>query len=208
MIVLTDHAIDAAPCNGYGRCNAAPVWISAVHRGRRVVSFPPTNMGQYFKAVNLDKKEVVCPWCIGGGAKLWEWAANSCGAVFVLLLRKSSQTGGGDFRDPIPQSERVLSVDDSNDPEQSRRSLQDAIGLAVAAEGMPTNLPDNCIAGRWAGDRVVMLGDYDESELWKELPTYRNISKELVETWNKFIELEDHQLRYWSGCSCNTKGGE
>lgn len=200
MIAHTDHTIDTAQSNGYGRCPAVPVWISAVHDGRRVVSFPLIDMGQYFKAVNLDKKEVVCPWCIGGGAKLWEWAANSYGAIFVLLLRQSSQTGGGDFRDPIPQSERFLSVDDSDGPEHSQKSLQDAIGLAVAAEGLPINLPDDCIAGRWAGDRVVLIGDYDESGLWKELPTYRNISQEVVETWNKFIELEDRQLEYRPGC--------
>lgn len=54
-------------------------------------------MGQYFKAVNTDKKEYVCPWCIGGGAKLCEWAANSQGAIFTLLLRKSDEGGGGDF---------------------------------------------------------------------------------------------------------------
>jgi hypothetical protein len=162
------------------------------------------NMGQYFKAANLDKKEVVCPWCIGGGAKLWEWAANSYGAIFVLLLRQSSQTGGGDYRDPIPRSERSVSVDDSDDPEKSRRSLQDAIGLAVAAEGMPTNIPADSIVGRWAGDRVVLVGDYDESELWKELPAYHNISKEVVETWNKFIELDDKRLVYRPDCcSCN-----
>ncbi|MDB5392139.1 MAG: hypothetical protein JWM11_7785 [Planctomycetaceae bacterium] len=49
------------------------------------------NMGQYFAAVNTDKKEFVCPWCIGGGAKLWEWAANPTGAIFTLLLRKSDE---------------------------------------------------------------------------------------------------------------------
>ncbi len=52
-------------------------------------------MVQYFKAVNLDKREVclsVVPtrWCLRGGAKLWEWAASPYGIVFTLLLRKSS----------------------------------------------------------------------------------------------------------------------
>ena len=60
------------------------------------------------------------------------------------------------------------------------------------------------IVGRWAGDRVVLVGDYDESKLWDELPTYRNISKEVVETWNRFIELDDMQLEYRPGCSCST----
>ena len=64
--------------------------------GGRVVSFPTLYIGQYFRAVNKTKKEVVCPWCVGGGAKLWEWAANPIGALFVLLLRRSSGSGGGD----------------------------------------------------------------------------------------------------------------
>lgn len=48
-------------------------------------------MGQYFKLVNLDMQEVVCPWSLGGDAKLWEWAANTQGAVLTLLLRKSDE---------------------------------------------------------------------------------------------------------------------
>ena len=71
MTALTDHTIDTDSCDGYGRCGAVPVWISAVHEGQRVDFFPTTTMGQYFKAANLDKKEVVCPWCMSGGAKLW-----------------------------------------------------------------------------------------------------------------------------------------
>ena len=44
-------------------------------------------MGQYFKAVNLDKREVVCPWCLSGFAKLIEWAVHPWGAIFRVLLR-------------------------------------------------------------------------------------------------------------------------
>lgn len=47
-------------------------------------------MGQYFKAINTKKEEFVCPWCIGGGAKFYEWAANPQGGIFTLLLHKSS----------------------------------------------------------------------------------------------------------------------
>ena len=72
--------------------------------------------------------------------------------------------------------------------------------------GMPINVPADSIVGRWAGDRVVLIGDYDESKLWEELPTYRNISKEVVETWNRFIEMDDMQLEYRPDCSCRMKG--
>jgi hypothetical protein len=50
-------------------------------------------MGQYFRPANVDKKEYVCPRCIGGFAKLYEWAANPQGAIFTMLLRKSSASG-------------------------------------------------------------------------------------------------------------------
>ena len=44
-------------------------------------------MGQYFKLVNLTKREFVRPWDIDGGAKLWEWTANlnQCGVILSLI---------------------------------------------------------------------------------------------------------------------------
>jgi hypothetical protein len=36
------------------------------------------------------------------------------------------------------------------------------------------------------------------------LPTFRNISKQVVEEWNAFIELPDHHLRFRDDCSCST----
>jgi hypothetical protein len=133
-------------------------------------------MGQYFAAINTDKKEFVCPWCIGGGAKLWEWAANPSGAIFTLLLRKSDEGGGGDFYG-------------------YRKGCQ---------EGGPIRCQVSEIAGRWAGDHIALVGDYDGSHLWDDLyerRSFRNISRQLVETWNDFIELEDLKLRY-RPCSC------
>ena len=131
-------------------------------------------MGQYFKAVNTDKKEYVCPWCIGGGAKLWEWAANPEGAILTLLLRKSDEGGGGDFC-----------------------GYHKGCG-----EGGPIHCDLSPVAGRWASDRVMMLGGYDSSELWKELPQYRNISGQLVQEWNEFIGLDNRKLRFDAECSC------
>lgn len=129
-------------------------------------------MGQYFTLVNLDKKEYVCPWCIGGVAKLWEWAANNWGAVVTILIRKSDSGGGGDF-----------------------------YGYSSGSgEGGPVNPPLSFIVGRWAGDRIALVGDYDSSKLWDELPKFRNISKEVVETWNDFIELPDKKLKFNPDC--------
>ena len=123
-------------------------------------------MGQYFKAVNVSKQEVVCPWCLNGGAKLFEWAANPQGAVFTLLLRKSDDSGGGDFHD----------VTFDTDPA--------------------------AIVGRWAGDRVVLIGDYDSSQLWERAKSYRNISLELADVWNRFIPFPELKLTPREDCSC------
>src|ERR1700680_3577624 len=160
-------------------------------------------MGQYFKAVNLDKCEVVCPWCLGGGDKLWEWAANPGGAIFTLLLRKSSATGGGDYFDPLSPADREIHLD-SGGPEDTGESLRKALVQLASVEGRPVAPDVGSVVGRWAGDRVVLVGDYDESKIWDELPAYRNITKELVETWKRFIDLPDMKLTFNAMCSCQT----
>ena len=158
-------------------------------------------MGQYFKGVNIDKKEFVCPWCLGGGAKLWEWAANPPGAVFTLLLRKSSAGGGGDYYGYSTQNIEL----DTRSPERAHRSLMDAFQSVAGIEGKPISPPDDSIVGRWAGDRVVLIGDYDSSKLWDELHEYRNISEKLVTEWNRFIELPEMRLKFNPLCGCRKR---
>jgi hypothetical protein len=152
-------------------------------------------MGQYFRAVNKTKKEVVCPWCLGGGSKLWEWAANMHGAVFTLLLRRSDGSGGGDYYGYGPQ---LISLDQS-DP----KSLMHAISKGVAMEGKPIEEDPDTVVGRWAGDEIYLVGDYDSSKLFEESFSYRNISRELADTWNRFLGLEDRKLEYNSDCKCD-----
>ena len=151
-------------------------------------------MGQYFKAINTTKKETVCPWCLGGGAKLWEWAANPQSAVFTLLLRRSSGSGGGDFMGPPPQIIEMTKT--------SPDVIAETIARGVLKEGTPSAIPKESIVGRWAGDKVYLMGDYDESELYEKSRSYRNISQELAEVWNEFIEIESMQLKYNPDCSC------
>ena len=119
-------------------------------------------MGQYFKIVNIDKKEVVNPWDIGGVAKFWEWMHNPQARVLVWLLRKSDEGGGGD----IDQPERYTTL------------------------------------GRWAGDRIVLIGDYDSSRLWDKTNAkdgkgrqlanagYTDISKTVRKEFNEEIERD------------------
>ena len=46
-------------------------------------------MVQCFKAVNLDKREFVCPCCMNEGAALRQWAAGQRSGIFTLLMCKS-----------------------------------------------------------------------------------------------------------------------
>lgn len=78
-------------------------------------------MGQYFKAVNLDKKEFIHPHKLGSGLKLWEIVAGDhVGRALVVLTAAHREVrGGGDIQ-------------------------------------------TGGIVGRWAGDRIAIVGDYAE----------------------------------------------
>ena len=50
-------------------------------------------------------------------------------------------------------------------------------------------------AGSWAGDEVYLIGDYDESGLFETARSeYRNISRELAQEYNEFVELDECKL--------------
>jgi hypothetical protein len=59
-------------------------------------------MGQYWKPVNLDKKEYIHPHLLGCGLKLWEqvssWGVGS--ALVILLAAQRGVRGGGDLDMP------------------------------------------------------------------------------------------------------------
>ena len=114
-------------------------------------------MGQYFRAVNLDKKEYVESWSIGCGAKLWEWCVNRQAGIFPFLLRKSSEGGGGDIQ------------------------------------------KEYHTAGRWAGDRIVLIGDYDSSHLWDKIDdkteVWTEISQQLTDDYNDFAGADIFRLK-------------
>ena len=114
-------------------------------------------MGQYFKVLNLDKKEYLHPHCCGDGLKLMEFGASPDGTMLglALLLRQSTGSGGGDFH-------------------------------GTDGEGL---------LGRWAGDRVAIVGDYDESGLYDETETWLNISHGVV----ALMEQDEYVLQERQG---------
>lgn len=103
-------------------------------------------MGQYHLTVNLDKREFLYPHDLGDGLKLWEQGASSSGtlAALQMLLAVSNGRGGGDYDLP------------SYDPDAIRESPARFVEVRER--------PAVEFFGRWAGDRVVVIGDYGTPE--------------------------------------------
>lgn len=102
-------------------------------------------MGQYHRIYNLTKKETFSPHALNCGAKLLEWG---CGGAYVagiaVLLCNSNGRGGGD-----------LNVHhDYNRDENGEYILTDEQKMKLAVV--------EAVAGRWAGDKLVVQGDYAE----------------------------------------------
>lgn len=108
-------------------------------------------MGQYWIPVNLDKREYVDPHQLGTGLKLWEQLANHPGtgsALIILCAAMPTPRGGGDF-----------------DLEENWHGPERTFPAHNATGGpMPSGYPDlaKITIGRWAGDRIALVGDYAE----------------------------------------------
>lgn len=91
-------------------------------------------MGQYHTIYNKTKKEMFSI----GGAKLWEQAHSATAAALLLLLSNSNGRGGGDF---------CTYPKDPDKPTGQEQANQNVVDL---------------VSGRWAGDEIVVQGDYAE----------------------------------------------
>ena len=86
-------------------------------------------MGQYYKIVNIKKKQYISPHTFGDGSKLMEFSmsANGVLAGLAILLADGNGRGGGDLHS------------------------------------------ENDIVGSWAGDNIVIAGDYaDDGKFVKD----------------------------------------
>ncbi len=87
-------------------------------------------MGQYYKIVNIKKKQYITPHTFGDGAKLMEFSMSASGVLagLAILLADGNGRGGGDLHS------------------------------------------ENDIIGSWAGDNIVITGDYaDAGKFVKEV---------------------------------------
>lgn len=127
-------------------------------------------MGQYWMIVNLNKQEYIHPHKLGAGMKLCEQLAAKPGtgaALIILCAAMPEQRGGGDF--DLDKNwhgpERVF-------PEHNiTPGLMPKEYAAIAKRTI----------GRWAGDRIALIGDYaKDSDLPGPPPAsqiYENINE-------------------------------
>lgn len=80
-------------------------------------------MGQYYKIVNIKKKQYITPHTFGDGSKLMEFSMSASGVLagLAILLADGNGRGGGDLHS------------------------------------------ENDIVGSWAGDNIVVAGDYADA---------------------------------------------
>lgn len=165
-------------------------------------------MGQYWKVVNLDKREFIMPHTLGCGLKLWEQIANQPGtgtALIILTAAQREPRGGGDF-----------------DMEENWHGIErDTEGKHGCEPGpMPKTYPEIAAdtIGRWAGDRIVVVGDYAEDS---DLPAAENFSNiyhlccdkakqaEMVEHYRERLSVAEAAVKaFKAGKKPQTAGAE
>lgn len=102
-------------------------------------------MGQYYLVCNLDKEEYIHPHKFGDGMKLMEFGDSASGTMLGLavLLADGNGRGGGDLFSARHKEEL-------KECREGKRKWEDIDWSRAGVE----------IAGRWAGDRIVIAGDY------------------------------------------------
>jgi hypothetical protein len=110
-------------------------------------------MGQYYLIVNLDKKEYFNPLYIGknGEQKLVALASSLLPMWGLSLLCSSGNgRGGGDFYRTVTGNRRIRKTE--------------KIDHSYENEGKKIHVVVPAISGRWAGDRIVIAGDYADNK--------------------------------------------
>ncbi len=93
-------------------------------------------MGQYHMVFDLDKREYIHPHKFNDGLKLLEWGCSAKGTSTALAILLAESNGRGG----------------------GDLRFDSKLGMT---EGV-----FNSIVGRWAGDRIVVSGDYADDGRW------------------------------------------
>jgi len=139
-------------------------------------------VGQYFVLVNVTKREYV-----EGGSKLWEWLANNEARLLCWLVAKAPMDGTGmcQFEPELKKAEEMYFNAKNEVAKEMALRIISRVAMTPLGKGKFKTV------GRWAGDEIYLVGDYDDSGLYHEAKaTYKNITREVIEEFNEFIELE------------------
>lgn len=137
---------------------------------------------QWFVFANLDKKEYFDPRCFTESASLQGVATHStpftylnAAGVLVYLLRQSDHWGGGDLGFVPQKIEMDPKQPIETDEQYQARSMETIKEVAQRSENQMLaarpELQPIVYAGRWAGDRIAFVGDYDSSGLYQIIVT-------------------------------------
>lgn len=141
-------------------------------------------MGQYHWPINLDKKEYIHPHKFGDGLKLMEFGVSGRGtmtglAVLLAASNRGGARGGGDLHAWLggPGYEgREAPID----PDRASVLLSEVVG-------------------RWAGDRIAIIGDYHEPDDIPGVELRDDFLDTLHETWEDIsaIVIETMEMDYY-----------
>lgn len=148
-------------------------------------------MGQYWQVVNLDKHEYLDQYKLGTGAKLWEQLATHPGtgaALIILCAAMPEARGGGDLDMEGPNWHGIERETATIDPPQLDESYMTMARRTI---------------GRWAGDRIALVGDYakdtDLGQAWHASTIYGKCDEEAPDHWlditDDVAKVIEHELK-------------
>lgn len=127
-------------------------------------------MGQYFEFVNIDKQEVLSP---PGGLKAIERATDVRAAGMLVWLLVDGPLDGMGALLALAARDIELTLDEAEEVRNrtfeemhhtdEERFINDARRIVAAGDHVTDRFD---ALGRWAGDRISLVGDYAENDLY------------------------------------------
>ncbi len=127
-------------------------------------------MGQYFRIVNLTKKQYINPWDFDDGPKLMEFGQSSGGTLLALAVLTANGNGRGMGDLHLPDYSPLIKKEMQayNKARDARSKLTGDAYVNCPHPEYPDHTPSPLfdIVGSWAGDRIVTAGDSGDRGRW------------------------------------------
>ena len=156
-------------------------------------------MGQYYKIVNVKKREYLNPHMFNEGLKLMEFGMSAGGSMTALavLLSNGCGRGGGDLHseneivgswagDPI-----VIAGDYGDDGKFLPEDKQDRCLYSVAEEegtDISAKILDALMEDRYFAEEFIK--NWNEFAGWKASDSYYKDVVEVVDKWDKYYKQQ------------------